>query len=78
MNAKDKTAMMDRRALGKGLIAVSAGIAGAATTSACAASPARPVGAPLPGPWTATGTLQRALLRDRAAKWRRQLDAAVL
>lgn len=60
MNAKDKTAMMDRRALGKGLIAVSAGIAGAATTPACAASPARPVGAPLPGPWTATGTLQRA------------------
>lgn len=60
MNAKNNTAMINRRTLGKGLIAASAVMAGAAATSACAASPAKPLGTPLPGPWTATGTLRRA------------------
>lgn len=60
MNENDRTAMMNRRTLGKGLIAASAAIAGAVATSACAASPAKPIGTPLPGPWTTTGTLRRA------------------
>lgn len=60
MNRKDNGDMISRRDLGKGLMAASAAVAGAMATSACATSPALPVGAPLPGPWTATGTLRRA------------------
>lgn len=60
MNQKDNAAMMNRRDLGKGLIAASTVVAGAVATSACATSQALPLGAPLPGPWTVTGTLRRA------------------
>lgn len=54
--------MINRRELGKGLglMAASAVVTGAAATSACAAKPAPQIGAPLPGPWTSTGTLRRA------------------
>ncbi|WP_157573229.1 alpha/beta fold hydrolase [Novosphingobium sp. AAP83] len=60
MKPKYDNAMINRRTLGKGLLTASAVVAGAISTSACASSPALPVGTPLRGAWTATGSLRRA------------------